>query len=273
MDGPRAGEDVAFSRQSTGEGSPSPLQQVFPIGDGTPVSCIAVRVFTAWATMEAQRQIQPSFTLLFYSGPQWTGWCNLDEKDLLFLSSPILMLISSLHTLAGTPRREATVTQRAWNQGCSLRGQAASSHGAKPPWVPASDLGLAMRPATPSPRCFIGKNGTFAPHPLPQMLYWKEWHLCPKVLVAQSCPTLCGPMDCSPPVSSPWDSPGKNTGVGCHALLQGIFQTQESNPGLLHCRQILYRLNHQGSPKEAILKMGPNRCTHPHQELLFREVS
>ena len=37
----------------------------------------------------------------------------------------------------------------------------------------------------------------------------------------------------------PWDSPGKNTGVGCHFLLQGIFPTQGSNPGLLHCRQML----------------------------------
>ena len=46
----------------------------------------------------------------------------------------------------------------------------------------------------------------------------------------------------------PWDSPGKNTGVGCHALLQGIFPTQGSNPGLLHCRQILYHLSLQGSP-------------------------
>ena len=44
----------------------------------------------------------------------------------------------------------------------------------------------------------------------------------------------------------PWDSPGKNTGAGCHFLLQGIFPIQESNPGLLHGRQILYRLSHQG---------------------------
>ena len=43
------------------------------------------------------------------------------------------------------------------------------------------------------------------------------------------------------------DSLGKNTGVGCHALLQGIFPTQGSNPGLLHCRQILYGLRHQRS--------------------------
>ena len=45
-----------------------------------------------------------------------------------------------------------------------------------------------------------------------------------------------------------WDFPGKNTGVGCHCLLQGIFLTQGSNPGSLHCRQILYCLSYQGSP-------------------------
>ena len=46
---------------------------------------------------------------------------------------------------------------------------------------------------------------------------------------------------------SPWNSAGKNTGVGCCFLLQGIFLTQESNPGLLHCRQILYWLSYKGS--------------------------
>ena len=57
-------------------------------------------------------------------------------------------------------------------------------------------------------------------------------------------------MDCSLPGSSVHgDSPGKNTGVGCHALPQGIFPTQGSNPGLPHCRQILYHLSHQESPK------------------------
>ena len=45
----------------------------------------------------------------------------------------------------------------------------------------------------------------------------------------------------------PWDFLGKSTGVGCHFLLQGIFPTQGSNPGLPHCRQMLYRLSHQGS--------------------------
>ena len=70
-------------------------------------------------------------------------------------------------------------------------------------------------------------------------------------LVAQSCPTLCDPMDCSPPDSSVHgDSPDKNTGVGCHVLLE-IFPTQGSNPGLAHCRQILYQLSYQGSPVNA----------------------
>ena len=43
----------------------------------------------------------------------------------------------------------------------------------------------------------------------------------------------------------PWDSPGKNTGVGCHSFLQRIFLTQGSNPGLLRCRQVLYHLSHR----------------------------
>ena len=71
-------------------------------------------------------------------------------------------------------------------------------------------------------------------------------------LVTQSCPTLCDPMDCSPPGSSVHgDSPGKNTKVGCHAFLQGIFPTQKVTPRLLPCRQILYRLRCQGGPAEA----------------------
>ena len=68
----------------------------------------------------------------------------------------------------------------------------------------------------------------------------------------QLCLTLCNCMDCSLPGSlqyTPWSSPGKNTGVGCHFFLQGIFPTKRLDLGLLHCRQILYHLNHQGSPK------------------------
>ena len=50
-------------------------------------------------------------------------------------------------------------------------------------------------------------------------------------------------------LQSPWNSPGQNTGVGSHFLLQGIFLTKGLDPGLLHCRWILYQLNHQGSPR------------------------
>ena len=70
-------------------------------------------------------------------------------------------------------------------------------------------------------------------------------------LVAQSYPTLCNPKDYSLPGSSVHgDSPGKNTRVHCHALLQGIFPTQGSNPGIPHCRWILYHLSYKGSPSQ-----------------------
>ena len=53
-----------------------------------------------------------------------------------------------------------------------------------------------------------------------------------------------GPLGLQPTrLLCPWDSPGKNTGVGCHFLLQGIFLTQGSKLGLLHCRQILYHMS------------------------------
>ena len=78
-----------------------------------------------------------------------------------------------------------------------------------------------------------------------QPLFWI--HLC--VLVAQPCLTVCDPMDCSPPGFFLCNSPGKNTRVGCHFLLQGIFLTQGLNPGLLYCRQMLY---HSSSPREAL---------------------
>ena len=69
--------------------------------------------------------------------------------------------------------------------------------------------------------------------------------------VTQLCLTLCDPMD------SPRSSPGKNTGVGRLSLLQGIFPPQGSNPGLPHCRWILYELSHKGSvvddPSETIV--------------------
>ena len=70
----------------------------------------------------------------------------------------------------------------------------------------------------------------------------------------QLSPTLCDPLDCNPSGSSVHeDSPGTNTGVGCHALLQGIFLTQGSNPGLLcflHWQAGSLPLAHLGSPQD-----------------------
>ena len=63
-----------------------------------------------------------------------------------------------------------------------------------------------------------------------------------EVKVTQSPLTLCDPW-------TPWNSPGKNTGVGSLSLLQGVFPTQELNPGLPYCRQIFRQLSHKGSPR------------------------
>ena len=76
------------------------------------------------------------------------------------------------------------------------------------------------------------------------------WHL-----------TLCDPKNCSWPDSSLHrDSPGKDPGVGCHFLLQGVFPTQGSNPGLPHCRWILYYLGHLGSNYAAAAAKSLQSC-------------
>ena len=68
---------------------------------------------------------------------------------------------------------------------------------------------------------------------------------------------------------SPWNSPGQNTGVGTLSLLQGIFPTQGSNPGLRHCRRILYQLSHKGSPRilEWVAIPSPGDLPDPGVEL------
>ena len=66
-----------------------------------------------------------------------------------------------------------------------------------------------------------------------------------KVKISQSCPILCNPMY----LYSPWNYPGQNTEMGSLSLLQEIFPTQGSNPGLLNCGQILYQLSSQGSSR------------------------
>ena len=78
------------------------------------------------------------------------------------------------------------------------------------------------------------------------LLHDSSWRLPTVVLDAQSCPPLYDPLDWQHArLLCPWDSPGKNTGMGCHSLLQGIFPSQRVNPGLLHCKQILYQGSYQ----------------------------
>ena len=83
-------------------------------------------------------------------------------------------------------------------------------------------------------------------------------HTKVKVKVAQLCLTLC----------NPWNSPGQNTAVGNLSLLQVIFPTRGSNPGLPHCRQILYQLSQKGSPSilEWVAYPFSNRSSWPRNQ-------
>jgi len=77
----------------------------------------------------------------------------------------------------------------------------------------------------------------------------RNHHPNDEVKVTQSCLPLCNPMDYSPWNFPGQNSPGQKAGAGSLSLLQGIFPTQELNPGLPHCRQIIYPLSHKGSPQ------------------------
>ena len=93
---------------------------------------------------------------------------------------------------------------------------------------------------------------------------------CVCMFLAQLCPTLCNPTDLQPTrLLCPWSSPGKNTGVGCHSLLQRLFPTQGLNPSLPHCRQVLYHLKPQRSPKQALIK---RRCLRACSEVCEMKV-
>ena len=91
--------------------------------------------------------------------------------------------------------------------------------------------------------------------------YWIGWNLrfcmCCTVLSHSVVPDSLWPHGLQPTRHS-----DKNTGVGCHAFLQGIFPTQGSNPGLPHCRQILYYLNHEGSSRLCMLLLLLSRFSH-----------
>ena len=104
--------------------------------------------------------------------------------------------------------------------------------------------------------CFVtsGPISAMDAHLLKQLLSLVCKHLCAVLCAVLSCSVVSDSLQphglYSARLLCPWDSPGKNTGVGCRALLQEIFLIQGSNPGLLHCRQIFffYCLSHQGSP-------------------------
>ena len=68
---------------------------------------------------------------------------------------------------------------------------------------------------------------------------------------------------------SPWNSPGQNTGVGSLSLLQGIYPTQGLNPGLPHCRWILYQLSHEGSPRFVYVVANVTMIWNSHKVLLY----
>ena len=77
-----------------------------------------------------------------------------------------------------------------------------------------------------------------------------KWNLCCATLSCSDMSNSLRPPGLQPAcLLCPQNSPGKNTEVGSHALLQGVFQTQGLNAGLLHCRCLLYYVNHQGSPR------------------------
>ena len=94
------------------------------------------------------------------------------------------------------------------------------------------------------------QNSTESPYflqplsPNVNILYNHRTFCCFCCLVAKSCPTLLWPTR----LLCPWDFPGKNTGVGCHLLLQGIFLTQELNLHLLHWQAYSFPLSHLESP-------------------------
>ena len=80
----------------------------------------------------------------------------------------------------------------------------------------------------------------------------RTWHACVCAKSLQSCPTLCNPIDCTPTrLLCSWDSPGKNTGVGCHFFLQGIFLPQGLNPRLFHLPSLAGRFLMTGTTWEA----------------------
>ena len=80
-------------------------------------------------------------------------------------------------------------------------------------------------------------------------LVWESWYMCCGYTYIWKWKLLSRVLLWDPKDYSPWNSLDRNTGMGSLSLLQGIFPTQGPNPGLPHCRQILYQLSHKGNPR------------------------
>ena len=113
-------------------------------------------------------------------------------------------------------------------------------------WVGISYSRESSWPRDPICVSYIGREVLY---------HWATWEVKVKVAQAQSCQTLQ-----LHGIYSPWNSPGQNTEVGSLSLLQGIFPTQGSNPGIPHCGQILYQLSHKGSPHIKLFNHLFNKC-------------
>ena len=79
-------------------------------------------------------------------------------------------------------------------------------------------------------------------------IYFFKFKIYLKLNESESCLTVSDSLQ-PHGLYSPWNSPGQKTGVSSCSFFQGIFPTQALNPGLPHCRRIIYQLNHQGSPR------------------------
>ena len=173
---------------------------------------VTVRHWTAWATVLSAQDLE---------GVSYQGWCKPTRAN--------KALLTCQPTLDGRAQ-----TQMAAGSAGKKAGEAFGS-----PW-PTGDhviclerAGMWARVARPSDsKKVIRKLPLF--FFLSLVFFFFFFFACVLARSFQSCLTLGDPMDCSTPGSSvPGDSPGKNTEVGCHALLQGIFPTQGSNSRLI----------------------------------------
>ena len=129
------------------------------------------------------------------------------------------------------------------HESCSVVSDSLQPHGLYTPWnSPGQDTGVGSF----SPLQGIFPTQGSNPHLL--HFKWLLYYWATKESGSESCSVVSDSLQ-PHGLYSPWHSPGKNTGVGSLSLIQGISLTQGLNPGLPHCRQILYQLSHKGNPR------------------------